>query len=55
MEIIYGILFFFLDFLYEKIKESVVVFKNSVIGDIFVGVNDDGMVIGLRVLWEGII
>lgn len=55
LETTYGILFFPSDSSHEKIKESVVALKNSATGDIFVGVNDDGMVIGSRVPREGII
>ena len=49
LEISYGILFLPPDASDEKIKESVVVLKNSATGDIFVGVNGDGIVAGSKV------
>lgn len=55
MESVCGILYCFLDMLLDKVKEIVVVFKNIMIGDIFVGVISDGIVMGLRVVWNVII
>lgn len=55
MESVFGILYCFLDMLLDKVKEIVVVFKNIMIGDIFVGVISDVIVIGLRVFWDVII
>lgn len=39
----------------EKVKENAVALKNSLTGDIFVGVNDDGTVVGSRVFRDAII
>ena len=50
-----GILFCPPDATPEKIKESAVALKNSLTGDIFVGVNGDGNVIGSRVSRDAII
>ena len=51
----YGILFCPPDASPEKIKESAVALKNSLTGDIFVGVSNDGTAIGSRVSRDAII
>ena len=55
LEISYGILALPSDASDEKIKESVVALKNSATGDIFVGVNGDGIVVGSKVSRDAII
>ena len=55
LENTYGILFCPPDASTEKIKESAVALKNSLTGDIFVGVNDEGTVVGSRILRDAII
>lgn len=55
LEKTYGILFCPPDASTEKIKESAIALKNSQTGDIFVGVNDDGTVVGSRVSRDAVI
>ncbi|KAK2568543.1 hypothetical protein P5673_006462 [Acropora cervicornis] len=54
LEISYGILALPSDASDEKIKECVVALKNSATGDIFVGVNDNGIVVGSKVSRDAI-
>ena len=49
LESTYGILFCRPDASTEEIRENAVALKNSLTGDIFVGINSDGTVIGSRV------
>lgn len=55
LETSYGILSLLPDAGDEKIKESVVALKNSATGDIFVGVNGNGIVVGSKVSRDAII
>ena len=55
LESTYGILFCPPDVLAENIKEYVVALKNSLGGDIFIGVNSDGTVVGSRVSRDTIV